>query len=181
MRIAEFIPGDGWDGPYHGLDYGFSQDPTAAIKVWVHDRKLMIEREAGRVGLEIDETPAYLMQRIPGIERHIVRADSARPESTSYLKRHGLPQTLSVEKWPGSVEDGVAHLRSYDEIVVHPRCVETIRETRLYSYKVDRLSGDILPVIVDANNHYMDALRYALAPLMQRRDAGMTGIKVQGL
>jgi phage terminase large subunit len=181
VRVAEFTPDTDWDGPYHGLDYGFAQDPTAAVKLWVHDNRLWIEYEAGRVGLEIDQTPDYLMQRIPGIERYLIRADSARPESTSYLCRHGLPRTVSVDKWPGSVEDGVAHMRSYAEIVIHPRCKETIRETRLYSYKVDRMSGDILPVIVDANNHWLDSVRYALSPLIQRRDAGMTGIKVQGL
>jgi len=64
---------------------------------------------------------------------------------------------------------------------VHPRCRKLIEETRLYSYKVDRLSGDVMPDIVDAHNHYIDALRYALAPLIQRRDAGMTGIRVAGL
>jgi phage terminase large subunit len=63
--------------------------------------------------------------------------------------------------------DGIAHLRSYDEIIVHPRCKETIQETRLYSYKVDKLSGDILPDIVDSNNHCIDALRYALGPLIK--------------
>ena len=181
VRVAEFRPGEGWDGPYHGLDYGFAQDPTAAVKLWVHDSRLWVEYEAGRVGLEIDETPRYLTERIPGIEKHIIRADSARPESTSYLKRHGLPNTVSVEKWPGSVEDGVAHLRSYIEIVIHPRCIETIREARLWSYKVDRLSGDILPVLVDANNHFWDAGRYALSPLIKRRDAGMAGLHLQGL
>ena len=181
VRVVEFTPGEGWHGPYHGLDFGFAQDPTAAVKCWVHDARLWIEYEAGAVGLEIDHTPAHLTQRIPGIERHIVRADSARPESISYLKRHGLPQAVAVEKWPGSVEDGIAHLRSYAEIVVHPRCRQTVQETRLYSYKVDRLSGDILPVVVDAHNHWIDATRYALAPLMQRRDAGMHGEKVPGL
>ena len=181
VRVAEFRPSEGWDGPYHGLDYGFAQDPTAAVKLWVHDSRLWVEYEAGRVGLEIDETPRYLTERIPGIEKHIIRADSARPESTSYLKRHGLPNTVSVEKWPGSVEDGVAHLRSYTEIVIHPRCIETIREARLWSYKVDRLSGDILPVLVDANNHFWDAGRYALSPLIKRRDAGMAGLHLQGL
>ena len=128
--------------------------PTAAVKLWVHDSRLWVEYEAGRVGLEIDETPRYLTERIPGIEKHIIRADSAARNRQSYLKRHGLPNTVSVEKWPGSVEDGVAHLRSYTEIVIHPRCIETIREARLWSYKVDRLSGDILPVLVDANNHF---------------------------
>ena len=181
VRIADFEPGRDWDGPYHGLDYGFSQDPSAAVKLWVHDARLWVEYEAGKAGLEIDQTAQFLRAKIPGIENHIIRADSARPESTSYLKRNGLPRTVSVEKWPGSVEDGVAHLRSYAEIVIHPRCVETIREARLWSYKVDRLTGDVLPVLVDANNHYWDAARYALAPIIQRRDAGATGVRINGL
>jgi phage terminase large subunit len=79
------------------------------------------------------------------------------------------------------VEDGIAHLRSYAEIVIHPRCRETINETRLWSYKVDRLSGDILPIVVDANNHWMDGLRYALAPMIKRRDGGLSGIQAPGL
>lgn len=181
VTVQEFTPAEGWDGPYHGMDYGFAQDPTTAVKCWVHNRKLWVEYEAGKVGLEIDQTAAYIKRHIPGIENYTIRADSARPESTSYLHRHGLPRIESVHKWPNSVEDGVAHMRSYDQIVVHPRCKETIRETRLYSYKVDRLTGDILPVIIDASNHYIDAVRYALAPLIRRRDAGGAGIKVQGL
>lgn len=179
--VAEFTPQPGWNGPYYGLDYGFSQDPTASVCAWVHAGRLYVEHEAGKVGLEIDQTAPYLTQRIPGIERHVVRADSARPESTNYLQRHGLPRVMSVDKWPGSVEDGIAHLRSYSEIVVHPRCKETIRETRLWSYKVDRLSGDPLTDLVDANNHYMDALRYGLQPLIRRRAAGVIAMNPAGL
>lgn len=181
VRVAEFEPGSDWSGPYFGLDYGFSQDPSAAVKCWVHGPRLYIEHEAGRMGLEIDQTPSFLIAKIPGIERYNLRADSARPESTSYLQRHGLPRAQSVQKWPGSVEDGIAHLRSYHEIVIHPRCRETISETRLYSYKVDRNSGDVLPDIVDAHNHYIDAVRYALAPLIRRREAGAGTWKVNGL
>lgn len=181
VRVAEFTPGDNWDGPYHGLDFGFSQDPTAAVKCWVHDGRLWVEYEAGAASLEIDHTAQHLRERIPGIERHIIRADNARPESISYLKRNGLTNCVSVDKWPGSVEDGVAHLRSYAEIIVHPRCQQTIRETRLWSYKVDRLSGDVLPTLVDANNHWMDALRYALTPMIRTRQSGAATIKVQGL
>lgn len=181
VRIEEFAPGPDWDGPYYGLDYGFSQDPTAAVCVWVHAGCLWVQHEASRRGLEIDQTAQELAQHLPGIERHVVRADNARPESTSYLQRHGLPRVMSVDKWPGSVEDGVAHLRSYADIVVHPRCKETIRETRLWSYKVDRLSGDVLPTLVDANNHCMDALRYALQPLIRRRNAGFQALSPAGL
>lgn len=169
VRVEEFEPKSFWDGPYFGLDFGFAQDPTAALKTWVFDGVLYVEHEAGKVGLELDDTAAYLSDRIPDIADHAVRADSARPESISYLKRHGLPRMEGVKKWQGSVEDGVQHLRSYREIVIHPRCPQTIKESRLYRYKTDRLSGDVLPAILDANNHFMDALRYALSPLIRRK------------
>jgi len=167
VLVDEFTPQDNWH-VYYGLDFGFSQDPTAAVKVWIHDETLYIEQEAGKVGLEIDQTAQYLKTKMAGIEKYSIRADSARPESISYLKRHGLPKIEAVKKWPGSVEDGIAHLRAYKNIVIHPRCTETIKETRLYAYAVDRLTGDILPKIVDANNHYIDALRYAIAPLIKQ-------------
>lgn len=167
VKVQDFTPEPDWNGPYFGADWGFAQDPTTAVKCWVADRRLYIEYEAYKVGLEIDQTADYITQRIPGIEAHTIRADSARPETISYLKRHGLPRVEGVKKWPGSVMDGIAHLRSYDEIIVHPRCKETIQETRLYSYKVDKLSGDILPDIVDSNNHCIDALRYAIGPLIK--------------
>jgi phage terminase large subunit len=65
--------------------------------------------------------------------------------------------------------------------VIHADCERTAREFRLYSYKVDRLTGDILPVIVDANNHYIDALRYALAPMIRRREAFVWNIDGQSI
>ncbi|MCA0973417.1 phage terminase large subunit [Halomonas denitrificans] len=171
-RVADFDPGVDWHGPYHGVDWGFSQDPTAAVKLWVHDRRLYVEHEAGKVGLENDDIAKFLKDRIPGIERHVVRGDSARPETINHVrangdgKRDNLPRLEPVEKWSGSVEDGIAHLRSYQEIVIHPRCTEFLKEARLYSYKVDRLTGDVLTKIVDSHNHYIDAARYALQPMI---------------
>ena len=166
-KLGEFEPSDKWDGPYCGMDFGFAQDPTAAVKCWIHDERLYIEYEAGKVGLELDATAEFVNGRIPDFHKHVVRADSARPESISYLKRHGLPAIEGVAKWSGSVEDGITHLRSYREIIVHPRCKEVLKEMRLYSYKVDRLTGDIKADVVDKNNHYIDAIRYALNPMIQ--------------
>lgn len=167
-KIGEFTPNeDKWHGPYNGLDFGFAQDPTAAVVCWVHDDRLWVEHEAGKVGLDIDDTARFVDQRIPGFGKSVIRADSARPESISYLKRHGMPFAEGVPKWTGSVEDGITHLRSYKEIIVHPRCKEVLKEMRLYSYKVDRLTGDITTKLVDANNHYIDAIRYALNPMIQ--------------
>lgn len=169
-RIEEFEPHPKlWDGPYFGLDFGFSQDPTAGIKSWVYKRNLYIEHDAGKAKLELDDTPKYLTDRIPGIGSTTVRCDNARPESISYIKRNGISRAISCDKGKGSVEDGVEFIKSFDEVIIHPRCEATISEFRLYSYKVDRLSGDVLPVLVDANNHYIDALRYSLEPVMKSR------------
>jgi len=172
--VREFTPGPGWDGPYFGMDWGFSQDPTVGVKLWVHEGRLYVEHEAGRVGLENDDIGAYMAARLPGIERHTVRADSARPETISHVRTDGggrrvaLPGLAAADKWPGSVEDGIAHLRSYREIVIHPRCTGFLNEARLYSFKVDRLTGDVLDTIIDAHNHYIDAARYALGPMIRR-------------
>lgn len=169
--VREFEPAAGWDGPYQGLDFGFAQDPTAAVRCFIHDGWLWIRHEAGKTKLELDATSGFINERIPGFAQHVTRADSARPESVSYLRRHGLPLIQSVEKWPGSVEDGVAFIKAFEGVVIHPDCQQTAREFRLYSHKVDRRSGDIQPDIVDANNHYIDALRYAVAPMVRRREA----------
>lgn len=167
-EVRDFTP-DNWDLPFYGMDFGFSQDPTACVKVWVHDETLYIEKEAVKVGLELDNTADYIKGFIPEIENGIIRADCARPESISYLKRHGLPRIQAVKKWKGSVEDGITHMRSYKRIAVHPRCTHTINEMMLYSYKVDQRSGDITTAIVDKHNHVIDACRYALEPLMKRK------------
>ena len=57
-------------------------------------------------------------------------------------------------------------MRSYEQIVIHPRCAHTAEEARLWSYKTDRLTGQVQPVLLDLHNHCMDALRYALEPII---------------
>ena len=183
-RVDEFEPGDDWEGPYYGLDFGFANDPSAGVKCWRHDGRLYVEHEAGRIGLELDDTAKFMDERIPGFCRHVVRADSARPESISYLKRQDprkerpyIPLIESVKKWPGSVEDGIEFIKSHKEVVIHTRCREMQKEARLYSFKTDKRTGDILPQIEDANNHYWDAVRYALGGLIKGKQSPM-GIRL---
>jgi phage terminase large subunit len=151
--------------PFYGADWGFANDPTAFTKSWVYERTLYIEHEVCEVGMEIDMTPANL-DLIPGSRDHIIRADNARPETISYMKRSGFKRMIACKKWPGSVEDGVDYLRSFDKIVVHPRCTHTLEEFKLYSYRVDARSGDIMPDILDKHNHCIDAIRYSLEPMI---------------
>lgn len=166
FEISEFEPGKEWT-LLQGLDWGFANDPTAAVRCYVWDDKLFISHEAVKVGLELDDTPTYIEARIPDFSAWNTRADNARPESIRHVNRHGLDNVAACEKWKGSVEDGIAHMKSYKRIIIHPRCTETIREFRTYSYKIDRLSGEIKPEPVDANNHCIDAIRYALQPMIQ--------------
>jgi phage terminase large subunit len=145
-----------------GADWGFAVDPTVLVRSHVQGRKLFVDQEAWQVGCEIDHLPK-LFDTIEGSRKFLIRADSARPETVSYMVRQGF-KIIPAIKGPGSIEDGVEFLRSFD-IVVHPRCAKVINELTLYAYKVDEHTGDILPVLDDKNNHTIDALRYALEEL----------------
>lgn len=169
--VLDFEPGTAWDGPYFGGDFGFSQDPTAAVELYIHEGCLYIRREAVKVGLELDDTKPFVCAKIPGFDTRTSRWDCARPESISHLKRHGMPKAEAAPKWSGSVEDGIQFIRSFKKVYIHPDCPYAQREARMYSYKVDRLTGDITTTIVDAENHVWDAVRYALAPLIKRGPA----------
>jgi len=156
--------GDDWS-PFYGADWGFANDPTTFIKSYVYERVLYIQHEVFAYQLETDMAPAQF-DLIPGGREHITRADCARPETISHMKRNGYKKMIACKKWSGSIEDGIDYMRSFDLIVIHPRCTHILEEFRLYSYKVDKLSGDVLPDIVDKHNHGIDAIRYSLEPLI---------------
>lgn len=163
-----------WKGPYFGADWGFSSDPATLIKEWVYQTRLYIEYEFWGIGIELEDQKGKndlptRFSEIPGAKENIIRADDSRPETISYMKTHGYPKIVAAKKGPGSVEDGVSFLRSFEKIIIHPRCVHTDEESRTYKHKVDALTGDVLPEIVDKNNHCWDAIRYGLEPLIKKR------------
>jgi phage terminase large subunit len=142
-----------------GADWGFSVDPTVLVRCHIVGRTLYIDHEAYMVGCEIMNTPDLFMT-VPEAEKWPIVADSARPETISHMRKNGFPKIMAAVKGPKSLEEGIEFLKSYD-IVVHPRCLHTIDELTLYSYKSDPLTGKILPVLEDKKNHVIDALRYA--------------------
>lgn len=172
--VREFeIDKDNWDGPYQGADFGFSQDPSTGVQVWLDlpNRELLVRYEVWGKGVTMDALPAFY-RSIPGFDEHRSRGDSARPETVNHLHMHGIPME-SVEKWTGSVEDGIEWMKSFDRIVIHPDCPKTIEEMKKYSYKVDRLTQLVLTDVVDDWNHCIDAIRYACCPLIQAGRAGI--------
>ncbi len=148
--------------PYLGADWGFAQDPTVLVRAFLLDRLLYVDREAYRIGCPIEETAALFetVEGAGGPAPWPIAADSSRPEMIAHLRAKGY-RVKPARKGRGSVEEGVAFLRSLD-IVVHPDCRHAIDELTHYSYAVDRLTGEVLPVLQDRHNHVIDALRYAL-------------------
>jgi phage terminase large subunit len=172
-----------------GADWGFSIDPTVLTgcfigswkgEAWESDpvadhngRVLFVRYEAYEVGCQIDDTPALFagdapkgewdnrrgLQGIPEARRWKIIADSARPEIISYMARRGF-SIEPAKKGPGSVEEGVTFLQSFD-ICVHPDCVNTADEMTFYEYKTDPKTNEVLPELKDKNNNVIDALRYA--------------------
>lgn len=168
FELYEFPPPDERNTRfYYGLDFGYSTDPNAFVRCFVENNELYIDYESGGVGIDLDEMP-QMLSRIPGASKWRIRADNARPETIAHLKRRGF-DVVACEKWKGSIEDGIAFIRGLDRVYIHPRCKHVYEEFQLYSYKVDKNSEEILPIIVDAYNHYCDALRYALQPLIRKR------------
>lgn len=157
-RIEEFDVSGEWI-LRQGADWGFSVDPSVLVQCAIVGRTLYVPHEAYRVGCEIDFMPD-LFRTVPESERWPTVADSARPETISYMQRHGFPKMLSAIKGAKSLEEGVEFLKSFD-IVVHPRCQHLIDELTLYSYETDPLTGQVLPKLKDKDNHVIDALRYA--------------------
>lgn len=196
-RIAETPEETDEDVIRLGADWGFSVDPSILVRLFVRGRQIFITHEAYMVGCEVDHLPFLfggtddeelntLNQEafetlppklkgtpgVPGARRWAIKADSAKPETISYLKRHGFPNIKGAKKGPGSIDEGIERLQSY-EIVIHPRCKRAAAEFGSYAYKVDKHTGEILPVPADKDNHFMDSTRYATE--------GLRGQNVWGL
>ena len=152
-----------------GADWGFSVDPTVLVRCHIVGRKLYIDYEAYRVGCDIHDTPDLFMT-VPESEKWPITADNARPETISYMQKNGFPRIMPAVKGPKSVEDGIEWLKSFD-IIVHPRCAHTIHELTMYSYKTDPVTGQVMPILEDKENHVIDALRYACEGARRAKNA----------
>ena len=158
-RIEEFDVDPTWV-LRQGADWGFSVDPSVLVQCAIVGRTLYVPHEAYMVGCEIDALPALFMT-VPDSEKWPITADSARPETISYMRKHGFPKIMPAVKGARSLEEGVEFIKTFD-IVVHPRCTHTIDELTLYSFEIDKLTGIVLPSLADKDNHVIDALRYGV-------------------
>jgi len=167
LRVREFEVNSTFSTPYIGIDWGFSVDPTAVIECYTFDDRLWIRNAAAKVGLELDDTGQWLLDHVPIIAKHTSRADCARPETISKVKKE-IKLITACTKWTGCVEDGVSFLQTFKEIIIHPDAECCFAELSAYNYKTDD-DGNPTTVIEDKNNHYADALRYAIEPIVTNK------------
>ncbi len=143
-----------------GMDFGFSNDPTAFVHIMVNTdkREIFVCEEIYRTHMLIDDM--YNAIKAIGFVNAEIIADSAQPGTIAELKKRGLPRIKPAKKGPNSIRDGIARLQDY-HIVIHPKCANAIVEFSNYTWAKDRLSGQLTAVPVDEFNHLIDALRYA--------------------
>jgi phage terminase large subunit len=157
-----------------GLDYGYSNDPTAFIAAAVDEsnRRLYIFDEHHEKGMLNADIAAML--RAKGYAKERIRADAAEPKSNEELRRLGIGRIAAAAKGPDSVRAGIDRLQSY-QMVVHPRCVHTAAELGAYCWQSGAREGQFINRPVDRDNHLMDALRYATEEMRSDRAGGVVG------
>lgn len=162
----------------HGADFGYAADPSTLIRSYItgtpgKNEELWIDWEEWELHCDIDVMPT-MYDKCPTARRWPIKGDSGAPQVISYLARQGFAMT-GAEKWDGSVDDGIAHLRGFSKIHIHKdKCPHTALEAQLYRWKTDKISGLILPIVIDKHNHCWDAVRYSLDGHIQRR--GVAGV-----
>ncbi len=159
----------------YGLDYGYSNDPTAFIAAAVNpvDRVLYVFDEFKACGLLNSDIAERLCQM--GYDGERIRADSAEPKSNEELRRAGIYRITPAAKGAGSLLHGIARLQEY-RILVHPRCRETVKE--LSSYAWEKTAAGIINRPRGGEDHLMDALRYAMEDITHFRPAPPTPERV---
>jgi phage terminase large subunit len=139
-----------------GLDWGFTNDPTALVAVYRKDGKVLLHEliyEAGLTNQDIGER----MKALGVNKSHEIIADSAEPKSIEELRRMGFRMTAAV-KGTDSVRQGIDILQRHD-LAVTETSLNLIKELRNYKWATDK-AGKTLNEPIDAWNHGLDSVRY---------------------
>ena len=179
FREAEFELSDlpGTARSFFGLDFGYTNDPTAfwagmvdekSKKIWVFDEMYERGMSNERIAERITEM---------GYAKEVITADSAEPKSIDRLRTLGLRRVRAAQKGKDSILNGIDRIQDY-ELIVHPRCKNFLVEIYNYTWAKDRF-GRTINKPIDDFNHLMDAMRYALesdtkhARILNRKEMGI--------
>ncbi len=151
-----------------GLDFGYSNDPSALVDVYYHDGGYIFDEvlyQKGMLNKHIADTINVQTQKC------LVVADSAEPKSIDEIRLYGVTIVPTV-KGKDSINKGIQVVQG-KKISVTKRSVNIIKEYRNYVWITDK-EGNIINEPIDRNNHAMDAIRYAMNSL-----SASTGVSAQ--
>lgn len=142
-----------------GLDFGYTNDPTAAPVMFLDTKnsRLYVWDELYETGLS--NRKIYERLQSMGYGKELFTADSAEPKSIDELRFLGM-RVKGAKKGKDSISNGIQWIQNL-QIIIHPRCVNFLTEISNYTWDKDRF-GKKLNVPIDTFNHLMDAMRYAL-------------------
>ena len=163
-----------------GLDFGYINDPTAFVASIADtvNKKLYIFDEHYQKGMLNNEIAGMIIGK--GYGKEVIIADAAEQKSIEEIRRLGVSRIRRCSKGKGSVMHGIQKIQQF-EIIVHPKCVNTIEELDNYAYKKNKQTGEYTNEPIDKHNHLMDALRYSIQAITGKGKIKTFNKKLLGL
>ena len=152
-----------------GLDFGYTNDPTAFIaslidldnnEIYIFDEHYQ-KAMSNKMIADMIKYKGYSKEKIVG--------DSSEPKSIDDIKRQGVYKIKGARKGKDSILNGIQYIQDF-KIYVHPKCENTLIE--LSNYVWDTKEGNVINKPIDDYNHLMDALRYSI------EDVRLSGVKL---
>ena len=165
FRIVQNYPTTG-KMRFFCLDFGFTNDPTAILKVTLQGGELWIDEVAYQVGM-LNKDIAEALINAGATRNDNIVADSAEPKSIAEINAFSGLNLKATAKGAGSIVAGINAVRAY-QLNVMSDALGTIEELRNYSWKKD-INGNYLNVPVNKYNHALDALRYGVTTFLMAR------------
>lgn len=144
---------------YFGLDFGYTNDPTAFICILVNQEQNLLYIFDEHYQKAMSNSDIASMIKYKGYAKETIIADSSEPKSIDDIKKQGIRRIKAALKGKDSILNGIANIQDY-KIYVHPKCENTLIE--LNNYVWDNKDGVVLNKPIDDYNHLMDSLRYAM-------------------
>ncbi len=142
-----------------GLDFGYTNDPTAFIASLIDLDNMEIFIFDEHYQKAMSNKDIANMIKYKGYSKERIIGDSSEPKSIDDIKRQGIYRLKGARKGKDSILNGIQYIQDF-KIYVHPKCENTFIE--LSNYVWDTKEGNVINKPIDDYNHLMDALRYSL-------------------
>lgn len=136
----------------YGLDFGYSNDPTSIVEVYLYNGQRILNEICYQKGLSNSQISKCITTKLP------CYCDSAEPKSIDELKTYGV-KAYAVTKGSDSINFGIQVMQEQDYLVTS-KSVNLIKELRKYAWDKDKKTNEKLNKPIDNYNHAIDAVRY---------------------